>query len=99
MNKAHVVNKLKCRIQDPAFHSSEVVTYYQVTTPAGRANVEVAVAEVQFCIVVPLTTVVSVTSYDRVVPVIVVQSQNMAGSDGVIGTGLNTVDCITAVIP
>ncbi|XPE24400.1 hypothetical protein ACNKHM_05110 [Shigella sonnei] len=35
--------------------------YYQITTEAGPANVEVAVAEVQFCIVIPLTTVMPVT--------------------------------------
>ena len=75
------------RSRHPALNAGlEVVTHDQVTTPTGRVNVEVAFTEVQLSIVVPLATVMPVTRYDRVMPVVVVQGQNMAGGDGVVGT-------------
>ena len=54
----------------------EVITYNQVATPTGRTDV--FVHPYQFRVVVPLTAVVPVTRNNRVVPVIVVQRQNVA---------------------
>ncbi len=68
------------------FAGLEVVTHDQVAAPAGRFRAEIAIAPVQFCAILPLSAVMEVTCNDRVVPVIVVQRQDMAGSDGVAGT-------------
>ena len=51
------------------YQQSEVVADHEVTTPAGRANAERTIAEVQLRIISPLAAVMEVTGDDRVVPV------------------------------
>ncbi len=80
------------------FQQSEVVADHEVTTPACRANAERTIAEVQLRIISPLAAVMEVTGDDRVVPVRVVQRQDVAGGDRVAGARVLPVQIVEVVI-
>ncbi len=63
-----------------------VVTHDRAAAPAGRRAPKIAVAPVQLLRHSAISPPLGATRNDRVVPVIVVQRRDMAGSDGVAGT-------------